>query len=176
MEKLAPSSSARLSSLDAPRSITANVLCDHPKLDLLVKHLVDVMDQSSGKLHPRKKQKLEHTLFDSDAETASDASTASTESEHGNSTSAEHDALNMARRPITPPLVTRAKEEVVSTTASGAVQGAVGYVPSPVRLTRIRDLPDAANVDTISLREILQDPLIKEQWQFNYLLDIDFIM
>ncbi|CAD0106213.1 unnamed protein product [Aureobasidium uvarum] len=48
--------------------------------------------------------------------------------------------------------------------------------PSPFQLTRIRDLPASANVDTVTLSDILGDPMIKEQWQFNFLLDIDFIM
>lgn len=47
---------------------------------------------------------------------------------------------------------------------------------SPFQLTKIRDLPAASNVDTITLSDILGDPLIKENWQFNFLLDIDFIM
>ncbi|KAK6007070.1 hypothetical protein QM012_006078 [Aureobasidium pullulans] len=47
---------------------------------------------------------------------------------------------------------------------------------SPFQLTNIRDLPASANVDTVTLSDILGDPMIKEQWQFNFLLDIDFIM
>lgn len=47
---------------------------------------------------------------------------------------------------------------------------------SPFQLTKIRDLPTSSNVDTVTLSDILGDPLIKEQWQFNFLLDIDFIM
>ena len=49
-------------------------------------------------------------------------------------------------------------------------------LPSPFKLTRIKDLPSASNVDTVSLSDILKDPLIKECWQFNFLFDIDFIM
>jgi tyrosyl-DNA phosphodiesterase-1 len=48
--------------------------------------------------------------------------------------------------------------------------------PSPFQLTKIRDLPAASNVDTVTLSDILGDPMIKEQWQFNFLHDIDFIM
>ncbi|KAL1631716.1 hypothetical protein SLS56_004390 [Neofusicoccum ribis] len=50
------------------------------------------------------------------------------------------------------------------------------FVPSPIQLTRIRDLPGTANVDAVSLRDILCDPLIVECWQFNYLFDVDFLM
>lgn len=49
-------------------------------------------------------------------------------------------------------------------------------LPSPVQLTCIRDLPPSSNVDTVGLREILGDPMIRECWQFNYLFDIDFLM
>jgi tyrosyl-DNA phosphodiesterase-1 len=51
-------------------------------------------------------------------------------------------------------------------------------VPSPIKLTHIRDLPSSSgnNVDTIKLRDILGDPMIRECWQFNYLFDVDFLM
>ncbi|KAK5660494.1 hypothetical protein OQA88_13042 [Cercophora sp. LCS_1] len=47
---------------------------------------------------------------------------------------------------------------------------------SPFQLTRIRDLPSELNRDTVTLTDILGDPLIKECWEFNYLHDIDFLM
>lgn len=47
---------------------------------------------------------------------------------------------------------------------------------SPWQLTRIRDLPDEENKDTVSLQDILGDPLIRECWQFNFLHDIPFIV
>ncbi|KAH0366572.1 phospholipase D/nuclease, partial [Aureobasidium melanogenum] len=74
-------------------------------------------------------------------------------------------------KPISPPPLTRAnkgKEKQQEKTTSTQ--------PSPFQLTRIRDLPASANVDTVTLSDILGDPMIKEQWQFNFLLDIDFIM
>lgn len=49
-------------------------------------------------------------------------------------------------------------------------------MPSPIKLTRIRDLNVSNNVDTIGLGDILGDPLIRECWQFNYLFDVDFLM
>ncbi|KAG9688083.1 phospholipase D/nuclease, partial [Aureobasidium melanogenum] len=74
-------------------------------------------------------------------------------------------------KPISPPLLTRnnkskEKQQEKPTTTQ----------PSPFQLTRIRDLPASANVDTVTLSDILGDPMIKEQWQFNFFLDIDFIM
>jgi hypothetical protein len=47
---------------------------------------------------------------------------------------------------------------------------------SPFQLTRIKDLPPALNVDTVTLKDILGDPLIAECWEFNYLHDLDFLM
>ncbi|KAK3307539.1 tyrosyl-DNA phosphodiesterase I [Chaetomium strumarium] len=47
---------------------------------------------------------------------------------------------------------------------------------SPFHLTKIRDLPPETNKDTVTLRDILGDPLISECWEFNYLHDIDFLM
>lgn len=49
-------------------------------------------------------------------------------------------------------------------------------VPSPVQLTAVKDLHPSLNIDTISLKDILGDPLIKECWLFNYLFDVDFVM
>ncbi|KAJ5363087.1 hypothetical protein N7541_003931 [Penicillium brevicompactum] len=49
-------------------------------------------------------------------------------------------------------------------------------ISSPVQLTNIRDLPANNNVDTVRLRDILGDPMIRECWQFNYLFDVDFLM
>lgn len=130
------------------------------------------MSKSDGNDRPRKRQRFEQTTnIDSEADTASDLST---ESETEGSVPAKHDA-SAARPSISPPPVLRAKVDAVPTTASAA-QVTASYMPTPVQLTSIRDLPDAANVDTISLRDILNDPMIKEQWQFNFLHDVDFIM
>jgi len=53
---------------------------------------------------------------------------------------------------------------------------APAIVPSPFQLTKIRDLPLELNRDTVTLRDLLGDPLISECWQFNYLHDVDFLM
>ncbi|RFU75970.1 tyrosyl-dna phosphodiesterase 1 [Trichoderma arundinaceum] len=47
---------------------------------------------------------------------------------------------------------------------------------SPWQLTRIRDLPDELNKDTVMLEDILGDPLIFQCWQFNFLHDIPFVV
>ncbi|CRK25957.1 hypothetical protein BN1723_003311, partial [Verticillium longisporum] len=48
--------------------------------------------------------------------------------------------------------------------------------PSPFQLTHIRDLPDSSNADTVTLKDLLGDPLISECWEFNFLHDIPFLM
>jgi hypothetical protein len=52
----------------------------------------------------------------------------------------------------------------------------VRFLPTPVQLTRIRDLPASSNIDTVGLDDLLGDPLIKELWNFNYLFDVDLVM
>lgn len=47
---------------------------------------------------------------------------------------------------------------------------------SPFQLTKIRDLDDVSNHETVTLHDILGDPLIAECWNFNYLHDIDYLM
>lgn len=49
-------------------------------------------------------------------------------------------------------------------------------IPSPFQLTTIQDLPPALNVDTVTLKDLLGDPLISECWEFNYLHDLDLLM
>lgn len=49
-------------------------------------------------------------------------------------------------------------------------------VQSPFKLTRIRDLPANANIDTICAKDILGDVMLKEIWLFDYLYDVDWVM
>lgn len=58
----------------------------------------------------------------------------------------------------------------------GAAENDIRYVASPFRLTKIRDLAPHKNVETVELKDILGDPLIKECWNFNFLFDLDFVM
>ncbi|KAK0637106.1 tyrosyl-DNA phosphodiesterase-domain-containing protein [Bombardia bombarda] len=59
---------------------------------------------------------------------------------------------------------------------SNAFPPAGRLVKSPFQLTKARDLPSSLNRDAISLSDILNDPLISECWEFNYLHDINFLM
>ncbi|KAI1815452.1 tyrosyl-DNA phosphodiesterase [Poronia punctata] len=64
--------------------------------------------------------------------------------------------------PISPPKKKRARERV--------------RLSSPFSLTWIKDLPKGDNVDAVSLKDLVGDPLIAELWDFNYLHDVDFLM
>lgn len=106
--------------------------------------------------------------------------------------------LASLHRSITPPVLSRSKgpktppqpqpEHNATQPASPSTQTTKkendaeskkgNIIPSPIQLTHIRDLPASSghNTDTVRLRDILGDPLIRECWQFNYLFDVDFLM
>ncbi|KAK4157314.1 putative tyrosyl-DNA phosphodiesterase [Chaetomidium leptoderma] len=78
--------------------------------------------------------------------------------------------------PVSPPLKKRrlAAHPDTKPVAQSAVPSRA--FNSPFQLTKIRDLPSEMNKDTVTLKGILDDPLISECWEFNYLHDIDFLM
>jgi tyrosyl-DNA phosphodiesterase-1 len=92
--------------------------------------------------------------------------------------------LASLHREISPPL--RSRQPVPSparpaprdqdSKGPGARDDLPKIISSPIQLTNIRDLPPANNVDTVRLRDILGDPMIRECWQFNYLFDVDFLL
>ncbi|KAK9596365.1 hypothetical protein V6Z92_002841 [Aspergillus fumigatus] len=90
--------------------------------------------------------------------------------------------LASLHRSITPPPSSRPRREssvpqrsIQSTESSGHRPQ---LIPSPIQLSHIQDLSAASgnNVDTVRLKDILGDPLIRECWQFNFLFDVDFLM
>lgn len=72
--------------------------------------------------------------------------------------------------------VTPTEDQPEEASSTAITQKGTTFVSSPIQLTRIRDLPPAANIDTVALRDIVGDPLIVEMWQFNYMFDVDFLM
>ncbi|RHZ46193.1 tyrosyl-DNA phosphodiesterase 1 [Aspergillus thermomutatus] len=97
--------------------------------------------------------------------------------------------LASLHRSITPPPSSRPRTESSVTRKSfspneTSIQSAEltshrpQLIPSPIQLTHIRDLSAASgnNVDTVRLKDILGDPMIRECWQFNFLFDVDFLM
>ncbi|KMU80487.1 tyrosyl-DNA phosphodiesterase 1 [Coccidioides immitis RMSCC 3703] len=97
-------------------------------------------------------------------------------------------SLSSLSRPITPPASSRRQETTARPLPSETpranhsepigIKTGFNVISSPVQLTHIRDLSEKStyNCDTVTLQDILGDPLIKECWQFNYLFDIDFLM
>lgn len=80
-------------------------------------------------------------------------------------------ASRSTRASISPPPTTRVTPALTDMSSS-----LPSTEPSPFRLTRIKDLPDKCNVDAVTLKDLVGDPLISELWEFNYLHDIDFLM
>lgn len=50
------------------------------------------------------------------------------------------------------------------------------YTRSPFTLTRIRDLPDELNKDTIGIEDILGDVMLREVWIFNFCINVAWTM
>ena len=108
----------------------------------------------------------------------------------------EQNVLDSSRKSISPPAIRRkhrtmessshqAHNHVVAVSSSYPSSASsekplssptIQMIPSPVQLSTVRELPVSSNIDTVSLKDILGDPLIKECWLFNYLIDVDFIM
>ncbi|KAL4818941.1 tyrosyl-DNA phosphodiesterase-domain-containing protein [Aspergillus spinulosporus] len=92
------------------------------------------------------------------------------------------------RRSITPPPARSGRPRVSTTSFISPHQhsepndtdtaNTPQIVPSPIQLNHISDFSDSLrnNDDTVKLRDILGDPLIRECWQFNYCFDVDFLM
>ena len=93
--------------------------------------------------------------------------------------SRELSAPRSLNHPVSPPLKKRRLETPPSTNDAKPAETqstSPKTIPSPFHLTRIRDLPANFNQDTVTLRDLLGDPLISECWEFNYMHDIDFLM
>lgn len=126
------------------------------------------------------------------------ASNDSTQRTNSSSNDSNNHPLASLHRSITPPILSRSKgsqtapqpqpQHNATQPASPSTQTPTkekdsnktkdNIFPSPIQLTHIRDLPASSghNTDTVRLRDILGDPLIRECWQFNYLFDVDFLM
>jgi tyrosyl-DNA phosphodiesterase-1 len=101
--------------------------------------------------------------------------------------------LSSLNRPISPPPGTAkvpitldvndsemppAKRQRLSSSSTASLKDATErrLIPSPFQLTKIQDVPDNDNSNTVSLHDILGSPLIREAWIFNYVFDIDWTM
>ena len=77
--------------------------------------------------------------------------------------------IEMPPKPSISPLVGQLGTQSAATSKCDVVQ-------SPFKLTHIRDLPANANIDTVSVRDILGDVMLKEGWLFDYLYDVGWVM
>ncbi|PSR92170.1 tyrosyl-DNA phosphodiesterase [Coniella lustricola] len=77
---------------------------------------------------------------------------------------------------IAPTIIIPDDEPAVSSSAVEEQATQRQVFKSPFQLTWIRDLPESANTDAVTLSDLLSDPLISELYEFNYLHDIDFLM
>lgn len=89
--------------------------------------------------------------------------------------------LRSLHRSITPPPCSRQQSQPAAITSPSQKSESCPTpetICSPISLTHIRDLPgsSANNVETVQLRDLLGDPMIRECWQFNYLFDVDYLM
>ncbi|KAL9118192.1 MAG: hypothetical protein Q9187_005263 [Circinaria calcarea] len=100
-----------------------------------------------------------------------------------------YNANKVLTRPISPPSTKRkhlsdaveiehARRNIINSQAANDGRKVSGprSIPSSIQLSHVEGLSSANNVDTVSLRDILGDPLIKECWVFNYLFDVNFLM
>lgn len=106
------------------------------------------------------------------------------------STTDGHSNITSLSRSISPPArrIPRAPDVVETSRLSGLTSvdqlkpnkssssRSIKMVSSPVQLSRVQELAASNNIDTVSLKDILGDPLIKDCWAFNYLFDVDFLM
>lgn len=99
------------------------------------------------------------------------------------STTTDDDIVSPSKRSISPPVSRRITTHTIPRLhAASALTGectapiSSNTVPSPIQLNRIPSLSAASNIDTLTLKDLLGDPLISECWLFNYLFDVDFIM
>lgn len=107
------------------------------------------------------------------------------------STTDDHSNITSLSRSISPPVrrTPRTPDVVENSRLPGGLASVAQLVPmesnysrtikmisSPVQLSRVQEMAASNNVDTIGLKDILGDPLVKECWAFNYLFDVDFLM
>lgn len=148
---------------------------------------------------PLKRRRVSDAMARNDRSSTNSDAGSNTESKVESSSTANETRLNSLSRAVTPPLGIASIRTTTSPTFnvnSGAQLSAAQeqkaeqeerlpettslsdtqVVPSPICLTRIRDLPGESNIDVVTLADIFGDPMIKEAWIFNYLHDVSFIM
>ncbi|KAK5055982.1 hypothetical protein LTR84_012532 [Exophiala bonariae] len=94
----------------------------------------------------------------------------------------DDDDVSTASESPTQPRPSRESGTTMEITQNGILQPQAtnlpthNFIASPFKLMLIRDLPSSQNRDTISLHDVLGNPLIKEAWIFNFCFDVDWMM
>lgn len=91
---------------------------------------------------------------------------------HGERTHRCRDQLS-ASKPISSPQDVAGD---VSMSANHATHASQKVLTSPFQLMKVTGLPAQDNIDTVSLHDVLGDPLIKQAWIFNFCFDINWTM
>ena len=81
----------------------------------------------------------------------------------------------MEHSPLAPMKRSRPKQEGRESQPASVLRRTV-FTPSPFNLNKIPRLPHDSNVDAVSLRDLIGDPLIRECWIFDFLFDVDWLM
>ncbi|MCJ1353208.1 MAG: hypothetical protein MMC33_003193 [Icmadophila ericetorum] len=82
---------------------------------------------------------------------------------------------SLLKQPISPPpSKKRLGKENISLSSAHGISATI--VPSPLQLSHVEGLSSSNNVNTLRLKDLIGDPLVKECWVFNFLFDIDFLM
>lgn len=108
-------------------------------------------------------------------ETGSEAEEGAKHNEDDDETSSEAEDEDEPAPPSAGTIILETPEKAAKQN-SPATQRQQQIFKSPFQLTKIRDYPPQYNIDTVTLSDLLGDPLISECWEFNYLHDIDFLM
>lgn len=130
---------------------------------------------------PSKRPKVQAKKFSNDSETESDSDTVQVK-KFSNDSKTESDpgpieeTKDSRKRHNEVAAAVRREDQIAGIQLDSSDDSHLKLFNSPFQLTRIRDLSEEDNVDTITLHDILRDPMIKECWQFNFLFDIHFIM
>lgn len=91
-----------------------------------------------------------------------------------------HEILDTPDTPIGVIDLTASDDEPEKVTEQAKEQapgsGGMSAVIAPLTLTSISGLPEAANRGSTTLHSLIGDPLVRELWVFNFLIDLDFVM
>lgn len=118
------------------------------------------------------KRKLETTSPDIDSEEAETVES----SDRSNRPAKALKTGDTRRLSLSPPKLARLRKPILDQQHSNDIPRPPRRIESPIRLTKVDGLPEAVNVDTVGLEDILSSPLIKQCWAFNYLIDVDFLL